>query len=191
MGATSYLPPGNNALPACTVTARHRTGDRRGLRQGRSGPHGSRAPHGRTAHRGGIAHGKLVVHRRSSGWSAGRNGSARPAASCVCTVCGHVVSTKYGRPPGPTGWRRRRAGAGTADSMWHLAGACLAVGCDPAPVPDQRRGECDQYKDAQEHHPTGPDRLSVAHQRDHHEQLERQAANTSVMRPRQERRRGR
>jgi hypothetical protein len=49
-----------------------------------------------------------------------------------------------------------------------------AVGCDPAlPVPDQRRGDCDQHKDA--HYPAGPGRLSVAHQRDHHEQLERQA----------------
>jgi hypothetical protein len=85
----------------------------------------------------------------------GRHGSARPAASCVRTVCGHVVSTECGRPPGPTGWRRRGADAGTPDSMWHLAGACLAVGCDPAPVPDQRRGECDQHKDAQEHHPAG------------------------------------
>jgi hypothetical protein len=166
--------PGNNALPVCTVTARHGTGDHRGPRQGRSGPHGSRAPHGRPAHRGGMAHGQLVVHWRSSGWTAGRHGSARPAASCVRTVCGHVVSTECGRPPGPAGWRRRGAGAGTPDPMWHLAGACLAVGCGPAlPVPDQRRGECDQYKDAQEHHPAGPDRLSVAHQRDHHEQFER------------------
>jgi hypothetical protein len=90
---------GNDALPACTVTARHGTGDRRDPRQGRSGPHGSRAPHGRPAHRGGIAHGQLVAHRRSSGWTAGRHGSARPAASGVRTVCGHVVST-CGRPPG-------------------------------------------------------------------------------------------
>jgi len=104
---------GNNAPPACTVTARHGTGDRRDPRQGRSGPHGSRAPHGRPAHRGGIAHGQLVAHRRSSGWTAGRHGSARPAASGVRTVCGHVVSTECGRPPGPAGWRRRGAGAGT------------------------------------------------------------------------------
>ena len=111
--------PGNNALPVCTVTARHGTGDHRGPRQGRSGPHGSRAPHGRPAHRGGIAHSQFVVHWGSSGWTAGRHRSARP--SCVRTVCGHVVSTECGRPPGLTGWRRRGAGAGTPDSMWHFS----------------------------------------------------------------------
>ena len=63
---------GNNALPVSTVTVRHGTGDRRGPRQGRSRPHGSRAPH-RPARRDRIA--------QASSWFAGALRAGRPGGT--------------------------------------------------------------------------------------------------------------
>jgi hypothetical protein len=73
------------------------------------------------------------------------DGRAARIRSADCELCPHCLRARRQHrawtPAGadwlaaPRGWR------GTPDSMWHLAGARLAVGCDPAPVPDQRRGE--------------------------------------------------
>jgi len=98
---------GNNALPACPVTARHGTGDRRG----RSGPHRSRAPHGPGTSRRDCprpARGSLEVFRLD-----GRAARIRSADWELCPHClrarrQHRVWTPAGADwlAAPRGWRR-------------------------------------------------------------------------------------
>lgn len=69
---------------------------------GHGAPHGLPARHRQDCPR--PARSSLEVFRLD-----GRAARIRSADCELCPhCCGHVVSTEYGRPPGPTGWRRRR-----------------------------------------------------------------------------------
>ena len=110
----SYFLPAAREITPCrpAVTARHGTGDRRGPRQGRSGPHGSRAPHGPagTSRRDWPrpARGSPEVFRLDGRAARIRSAGGELRPHCLRARRQHRVWTPAGAGwlAAPRGWRR-------------------------------------------------------------------------------------
>jgi hypothetical protein len=158
----SYFLPAareNNAPPACTVTARHGTGDRRDPRQGRSGPHGSRAPHGPA----GTSRRDCPRPARGSPEVFRLDGRAARIRSAGCERCPHCLRARgqhrVWTPAGaswlaaPRGWCRH------SDSMWHepARGQCVRRGTAGCAEAQEQPGGCGAPGEQSSHRcPRGP-----------------------------------
>ena len=118
--------PGNNALPACTVTARHRSGDRRGPRQD--------AP-GRTGH-GHLMAGRHIAAGlpTASSWFTGGLPAGRPGGTDPLGRLRAVSALFAGTSSAPSVDARRGRLAGGAAGL----APALRIRCGISPAPAWR-----------------------------------------------------